>query len=277
VAGYYERVAGVMLPHLIDRPLTLERYPRGVDEPGFMQKNAGKGFPDFIRRIELPKQDGTVAYPAISDEEGLMYLVNQNTITFHIPCFRSADLEHPDRLVFDLDPDEGDVEGARFGAQAVADLLAGLGIDSWLMTTGSKGFHVVAPLAPTVDFEGLARLAQAMALLLVDSHPDRLTIEFLKRERKGRVFLDWLRNHMGATGVCPYSLRPKSGAPIAMPISWKDLEQVEPNGFRLADEPNRRRPWQSATPQDLAPAVAAIDQMIEDGRLELTPFDRFGR
>ncbi|MGH8928144.1 MAG: non-homologous end-joining DNA ligase, partial [Acidimicrobiia bacterium] len=183
MADYYRSASKLMLPHLIDRPITLHRFPAGIKQQGFMQKNAGKGFPPYIGRVELPKQGGTVSYPSITDLDGLMYLANQNTITFHIPCFRSSDLQHPDRLVFDLDPDEGDTDGARFGAMAVKEFLSGMKVPSWLMATGSKGFHVVVPLAATIDFESLGRFAQSAAHLLSHRHPDRLTTEFLKKER----------------------------------------------------------------------------------------------
>ena len=279
MAAYYLAAAEKMLPYLIERPLTLQRFPSGIDKPGFMQKNAGKGFPAFIERVDLPKQGGTVSYPAISDLEGLLYLANQNTITFHIPCFRTHDLEHPDRLVFDLDPTDGDLDGARFGAAEVHSLLTELEIPSWVMTTGSKGFHVVVPLAPTISFDSLGRFALATAHMLSSRHPDRLTIEFLKKERKGRVFVDWLRNGFGATGVCPYSLRPRDGAPIAMPIAWKELDTTEPSQFRLRDDLDRLQtdPWHEATPFDLTEAVAAVDRLIEEQQVELPEFDRFGR
>ena len=169
--AYYLAAAEKMLPHLIGRPLTLQRFPAGIDKPGFMQKNAGKGFPAFIERVDLPKQGGMVAYPAISDLEGLLYLANQNTITFHIPCFRTHDLEHPDRLVFDLDPTDGDLDGARFGATEVHGLLSDLKVPSWVMTTGSKGFHVVVPLAPTISFESLGSIRTGVSALTVIAIP----------------------------------------------------------------------------------------------------------
>ena len=278
VVDYYQTVAPLMLRYLVDRPLTLERYPAGIDKPGFMQKNAGKGFPAFIRRIELPKQDGAVSYPVIDDLEGLLYLANQNTITFHIPCFRSSHLDHPDRLVFDLDPSPGDPDGARFGARVVAEILKEWDLPSWVMTTGSKGFHVVVPLAPTIDFETLARFAQATAHLLAHRYPQQLTIEFLKKERRDRVFVDWLRNGFGPTGVSPYSLRPRAGAPIAMPMSWDELDIVVPDQFHLTDAADRLTsdPWRDAEPQDLSGAVKAIEATLEREGIELAPFDRFG-
>ena len=279
VVAYYLAAAERILPHLIGRPLTLQRFPSGIAKPGFMQKNAGKGFPPFIERVELPKQGGTVSYPAIADLEGLLYLANQNTITFHIPCFRTHDLAHPDRLVFDLDPTDGDLEGARFGARQVRDFLSDLEVPSRVMTTGSKGFHVVVSPSPTISFDDLGRFALAVAHLLCLRHPDRLTIEFLKKERRGRVFLDWLRNGFGATGVSPYSLRPRAAAPIAMPIAWNELDAIDPSQFRLRDGLDRLAtdPWQDATDFDLSPAVAAVDRLLEDQKVELPEFDRFGR
>jgi bifunctional non-homologous end joining protein LigD len=279
VVAYYLAAADRILPHLIGRPLTLQRFPSGIDKPGFMQKNAGKGFPPFIERVELPKQGGTVSYPAISDVEGLLYLANQNTITFHIPCFHARDLVHPDRLVFDLDPTDGDLEGARFGATEVRGFLSELEVPSHVMTTGSKGFHVVVKLSPTISFDVLGHFALAVAHFLALRHPDRLTIEFLKKERRGRVFVDWLRNGFGATGVSPYSLRPRPGAPIAMPISWVELNTTEPSQFRLRDDLDRLAsdPWEDAIDFDLSGAVAAVDRLLEDEKVELPEFDRFGR
>jgi bifunctional non-homologous end joining protein LigD len=277
VVDYYSRVAERILPHLVDRPLTLQRFPQGITKPGFMQKNAGKGFPSFIGHLELPKQGGVVDSPLISDLEGLLYLANQNTITFHIPGFRASDLDHPDRLVFDLDPSEGDVAGARFAARATADLLTSYGIPSWPMTSGSKGFHVVTPLAPTTSFAQIGRMAQAIAVMLARSEPDHLTVEFLKKERKGRVFVDWMRNHFGATGVAPYSLRPLPGATIACPIEWEDLEKVTPGNFGLRSFDFGSDPWQKAEPFDVAQAVAKVDEVIEKEGISLPDFDRFGR
>ena len=279
VVAYYLAAADRILPHMIGRPLTLQRFPSGIDKPGFMQKNAGKGFPPFIERVELPKQGGTVSYPAISDVEGLLYLANQNTITFHIPCFHTQDLVHPDRLVFDLDPTDGDLEGARFGATEVRSFLSALEVPSQVMTTGSKGFHVVVSLSPTISFDVLGHFALAVAHFLSLRHPERLTIEFLKKERRGRVFVDWLRNGFGATGVSPYSLRPRPGAPIAMPISWEELDTTDPSQFRLRDDRDRLAsdPWQDAIDFDLSGAVAAVDRLLEDEKVELPEFDRFGR
>lgn len=277
VVGYYESVSERLLPHLIDRPLTLQRFPQGIGKPGFMQKNAGKGFPPFIDRLELPKQGGTVEFPVIHDLAGLSYLANQNTITFHIPGFRTNDLEHPDRLVFDLDPAAGDVAGARLAARATADLLESFEVPSWVMTSGSKGFHVVTPLAATVSFDDIARFSQTLAVMLAQAHTEQLTVEFLKKERKGRVFVDWMRNHFGSTGVAPYSLRPLPGAPIAMPISWSALSETEPGAFDLSSFTLSGDPWADAELFDLRNAIELADQVVAEQGIKLPDFDRFGR
>ena len=277
VCEYYRTIGERMLGWLVDRPLTLQRFPQGIEKPGFMQKNTGKGFPPFIERMELPKQGGTVEYPLIRDQEGLDYLANQNTITFHIPLFRATDLTHPDRMIFDLDPEEGDVAGARYAARAVADFLGELKVPTWLMTSGSKGFHLVTPLLPTIDFDQLGRFAQATASLLAAAHSDHLTVEFLKKERKGRVFVDWMRNHFGPTAVSPYSLRPRPGAPIAMPIDWAELDEVEPSQFRLRQLALTDDPWKAAKAIDLGPALEAVETLVSQRGIELKEFDRFGR
>jgi len=277
VVAYYEAVATRLLPFLVNRPLTLQRFPQGIAKPGFMQKNAGKGFPSFIGRLELPKQGGTVDFPMIHSLEGLLYLANQNTITFHIPAFRADDLEHPDRLVLDLDPSEGDNALVRVAAQKAGDLLGSLSVPTWVMTSGSKGFHLVTPLLPTVSFDELGRFAQAVAHLLADAYEDQLTVEFLKKERKGRVFVDWMRSHFGSTAVAPYSVRPRAGAPIATPISWDDLQATAPDQFELRSFKLGDDPWAEAAPFDLAPALGHVDRLVSDRGIALPEFDRFGR
>lgn len=277
VVAYYDAVSDRLLPFLVDRPLTLQRFPQGIDKPGFMQKNAGKGFPPFIGRLEVPKQGGTVEFPMIHDKQGLVYLANQNTITFHIPGFRAHDLEHPDRLIFDLDPSAGDVEGVRAATSRTAELLEAFSVPSWVMTSGSKGFHLVTPLQPTVSFAEIGRFAQAIAHVLANSSPELLTVEFLKKERKGRVFVDWMRSHFGSTAVAPYSLRPLLGAPIAMPIAWSELGSTAPAQFQLRSLELADDPWKDAAPIDLSGAVRQMDDYIAAHGIDLPEFDRFGR
>ena len=276
VAEYYHRAAEVMLPHLVDRPLTIQRFPQGIDKQGFMQKHAGKGFPDFIERIELAKQDGTVNYPVIRDEIGLAYLANQNTITFHIWTARLPLLERPDRLVLDLDPPKGG-DPPREAARAAREVMEDIGLSPGIMTTGSSGYHVVALIEQEHDYDAVGRAARLLAGVVAARHPDETTTEFLKKDRAGRVFVDWLRNRWAQSTVCPWSLRPRPGAPVAMPISWDELDDTDPQRWNLQNAPERLGlddPWPVASPLDLE-AVQGLAEAHDVSADE--PFDRFGR
>src|SRR5205085_10141445 len=146
LAAYYEAIAPLMLPHLRGRPVTMERYPAGIGRQGFWQKDVSKGFPDWLERVEVPKKDGVVHHPVITDVRSLLWTANQNTITHHVWSSRVPDLKHPDVCVFDLDPSSDNVESVRAAAIGLRDLLEQLTLPSWLKTTGSKGFHIVVPL-----------------------------------------------------------------------------------------------------------------------------------
>jgi bifunctional non-homologous end joining protein LigD len=276
VVGYYEQVAEAMVPHLEGRPLTLQRYPNGIHGDGFMQKNASSHFPDTIERVEVPKEGGTTNHPLIDSAEDLMYLANQGTITFHIWTSRLPHLERPDRLVLDLDPPEGG-EAPREAARVARSVLEEAGLDTGLMTTGSSGFHVVAPIRPDLDFEVVGHLSRLLAGVVAARIPQEATTEFLKKNRKGRVFVDWLRNRWAQSAVCPWSLRPLDGAPVAMPIVWDELEEAEPQGWDLATAPDRIdgvRTWPE--PVELDPE--AIEALAGEHEVAIDePFDRFGR
>ena len=152
VAAYYEAVASIMLPHIKGRPITMERYPSGIGHKGFIQKDVSKGFPSWLERVEVPKKDGTVHHPIAGDTRSLLWLANQNCITPHVWTSRAPDFKHPDICVFDLDPSKEDPEALRAAALALRDLLNELGLESWVKTSGSKGFHIVVPLDGKADF-----------------------------------------------------------------------------------------------------------------------------
>ncbi len=277
VVGYYVDVAERMLPHLAGRPLTLQRFPQGIEASGFMQKNAADYFPDYIRRVEVPKSDGVTVYPVVDDARGIAYLANQNTVTFHVWPSLVEDLFRTDRVIFDLDPPEGDPAKAAEAARAVGHLLEAVGLPAALMTTGSKGYHVVAPVASTPQ-DRVAGFAQGVSELLVAEAPDRFTLEFRKAKRRGRVFMDWLRNGAGATAVAPWSLRPRPGAPVAMPISWDELEETPPGRWTLRTAVEREGDSIAELlddPPDPAPAFAAVTEQLDAAGLELERFDRF--
>jgi bifunctional non-homologous end joining protein LigD len=267
LAAYYERIAPLMLPHIRGRPVTMERYPGGIGAKGFWQKNVSRGFPAWLERVEVPKKGGVVHHPLVNDVRALLWIANQNTITPHVWVSRVPKLQYPDVCVFDLDPsvdDQPDV--LRSAALALRDLLDELGLPSWIKTTGSKGFHIVVSLDAGSKTGEVARFANAVGTLLVRRDPDRLTQEFSKADRGGRILVDTGRNGYSATFAAAYAVRARRGAPVSAPCTWSEVETgaVGPRSFTLrniaervaevgdlwADMPRRRR--------SLARAIARI-------------------
>lgn len=235
LAEYYETVAPLLLPHIRGRPITMERYPAGIGVKGFWQKDVSKGFPEWLERVEVPKKDGTVHHPVVRDTRSLLWIANQNTITPHVWTSRAPNLYTPDICVFDLDPSEDRPAVLRAAAFALRDLLAELGLQSWLKASGSKGFHIVVPLDGKAGFGDVARFAHAVGTLLVMRDPDHLTQEFSKADRGGRILVDTARNGYSATFAAAYAVRAKPGAPVSAPCTWEELERGEigPRTFTL--------------------------------------------
>jgi bifunctional non-homologous end joining protein LigD len=225
LAAYYEAIAPLMVPHIRSRPITMERYPNGIGHKGFFHKDVAKGFPAWLERVEVPKKDGTVHHPIVRDTKSLVWLANQNCITPHVWTSRAPNLYHPDVCVFDLDPSKEDPDALRTAALAVRDLLAELGLPAWVKTTGAKGFHIAVPLDGKADFGVVERFAHAVGRLLVERDPQRLTQEFSKADRRGRILVDTGRNGYSATFAAPYAVRPKPGAPVSAPCSWEEIER----------------------------------------------------
>jgi bifunctional non-homologous end joining protein LigD len=241
LAAYYEAVAPAMLPHLVGRPVTMERYPAGIGAKGFWQKDVAKGFPAWLERVEVPKKDGVVHHPIVTDLRSLLWVANQNTITPHVWTSRVPDLYHPDICVFDLDPSMEDAALVRAAAIGLRDLLEEIGLPSWVKTTGSKGFHLVVPLDGNADTGTVAGFANAVGTLFVSRAPDHLTQEFNKTDRKGRIYVDTGRNGYSATFAAAYAVRAKRGAPVSAPCTWKEVEagEASPAAFTLRDMPDR--------------------------------------
>ncbi len=228
LASYYETIAPVMLPHLRQRPITMERFHRGIAAPGFFQKDVSKGFPEWLKRVEVPKHGGTVHHPIVTDTEGLLWLANQNSITIHVWPSRAPNLYQPDVCVFDLDPMKADdLDTLRAAALSLRDLLTELGLPSWIKTTGSKGFHIAGPLDGKSDFGTVARFAHVVGQVLVKRDPDNLTQEFSKVDRGERILVDTGRNGYSATFAAAYTVRARPGAPVSAPCSWKEVESGE--------------------------------------------------
>jgi bifunctional non-homologous end joining protein LigD len=236
LAGYYESIAPVMLPHIRGRPVTMERYPAGIGKQGFWQKDVSKGFPEWLERVAVPKKDGTVHHPLITDTRALLWVANQNTITPHVWVSRAPNLYAPDVCVFDLDPsDDGELDVLRSVALALRDLLKELGLSSWVKTSGSKGFHIVLSLDGTSTTNDVDSFANTVGALLVRRDPQRLTQEFHKVDRKGRILVDTGRNGYSATFAAAYAVRAKRGAPVSAPCTWGEIEagRVGPRSFTL--------------------------------------------
>jgi bifunctional non-homologous end joining protein LigD len=241
LAAYYEAVAPVMLPHIHSRPVTMERYPAGIGKKGFWQKDVSKGFPAWLERVEVPKKDGTVHHPLVTDLRSLLWLANQNTITPHVWTSRAPDLMHPDVGVFDLDPLRENPEMLRAAAVALRELLEELGLPSWIKTSGSKGFHIVTSLDGKTKMGEAAGFAHEVARLLVKRYPKELTLEFHKRDRAGRILVDTGRNDYSATFAAAYAVRAKPGAPVSAPCTWEEVirGEVGPATFNLRNMPAR--------------------------------------
>lgn len=241
LAAYYDLVTDVMLPHLRGRPITMERFPSGIDKKGFLQKDVVKGFPEWLKRVEAPKKGGTVHYAIAGDRRSLQWLANQNTITMHVWASRAPHIERPDVCVFDLDPSRDEPEVLRDAALALRDLLLEHDVKSWVKTSGSKGFHIVTRLAPKATFGDSSHFADLVANILVQRQPKQLTLEFSKADRKGRILIDTGRNRQGATFAAAYTVRAKPGAPVSAPCTWEEVERgdAQPQTFTLRSMPAR--------------------------------------
>lgn len=268
LAAYYDAMAAVMLPHLRGRPVTMERYPAGIGQKGFWQKDVSKGFPEWLQRVEVKKKSGVVHHPIVMDARSLAWMTNQNTITQHVWASRLPDLMHPDLCVFDLDPSSDDPAAVRAAAIGLRDLLEELTLPSWIKTTGSKGFHIVVPLDGAASMRVVARFAGAVGAVFVTSAADRLTQEFSKADRAGRIYVDTGRNGYSATFAAPYTVRAKRGAPVSAPCTWQEIErgEVAPGTFTLGNMPAR---------------IAAVGDLWADmrrrGRSLKRPIERLGR
>jgi bifunctional non-homologous end joining protein LigD len=264
MAAYYGTVAPLMLPHLRGRPVTMERYPSGIGEPGFMHKDVSRGFPEWLPRVEAPKKNGVVHYPLVCDARALQWLANQNCITPHVWTSRAPKLFYPDLCVIDLDPSRDDAGAVRAAALQARDLLAELGLESLVKTSGSKGFHVVVPLDGEADFDEVGSFANAVAAALVERDPERLTLAFSKAERGGRIYVDVGRNGYSATIAAAYAVRARPGAPVSAPCAWEEVErgEVGPRTFTLRTMAGRIAaagdPWSGLRAQPLGPAVERL-------------------
>ena len=247
---YYLSVKDLILPHVAGRPLSLLRFPEGAGGEGFFQKHASRGFPDAFKPITIKEKEAKAQYLYIEDERGLVAAVQMGVLELHIWGSHIKTLEQPDRLVFDLDPDEAvDFASVRCAAREVRTRLKQFGLESFAMATGGKGIHVVVPLMPRAGWDEIRIFAATLARSLASDSPERYLAEMSKARRKGRIFIDYLRNARGATAIAPFSPRARAGAPLAWPVSWAALDRLasahEANVEKAAALLARRRkdPW----------------------------------
>jgi len=249
LVGYYERIAPTMLPYLKGRPISMERYPDGITGEGFFQKKAGPYFPDWIPTALLAKQNGTVRHVICDNAATLVYLAGQAVITPHTWLSRADNPNHPDQLIFDLDPSGEDFKAVCAAAKKLRDLLEGHGLTSFAKTTGSRGVHVMVLLDRMNNFDEVRAFARAVAEQLAADDPDHLTTDVRKNKRGGRIFLDTARNAYAQTAAPPYAVRARDGAPVAAPLTWDELDdpKLKPDQFNIRNIFDRLRsagdPW----------------------------------
>jgi len=264
---YYLEMAATMLPYIEGRPMTVQRFTSGIGRPGFVQKEAGEHYPDWIPRVAVPISDGrATTYPLIEDAAALVYLVNQNCIVFHPAAVRRERLAYPDLFIMDLDPSDNDFNKVRQGALLLREMLQEIGLVPYVKTTGSRGLHVVAPIVPEENADVVVAFARTLAERLCRRAPDTFTIEIAKKKRGDRVFVDYLRNGYLQTAVAPYSLRAIAGAPAATPLAWAELDDpgLTARSYHLRNMAERLRkvedPWRGLWRQARS-LIAAREKM----------------
>ena len=233
LAKYYQSVAAVMVPYLAERPISMQRFPNGVDGSGFYEKKVPTHFPPWVATVKVETAEDVQCQVVISDQRSLVYLADQACITPHTWLSRARALDLPDQLMFDLDPSTDDVDTVRRAAVMTGELLDELGLTSFVKTTGSRGYHVVVPLRQRETFDETRDFAREVARILVHRAPDLLTTEQRKANRGEKVYLDVARNGYGQTAVPPYAVRARTGAPVATPIEWYELNRVTPAEFTV--------------------------------------------
>lgn len=264
LARYYEAAAALMLPEIADRPLSLLRLPEGLEGERFFQKHPGKGFPSAVKVVQIPQSDGESApYAYVTDAAGLVGAVQMGSVEFHLWGARRDRLDRPDRLVLDLDPDEGlGFAATRRAALDLRDLLAELDLACWAMLSGGRGIHLIVPLRRQTGWETLKLFSRGVAHLAETRWPRRFTAQMAKARREGRIFIDWLRNERGATAIAPFSVRARAGAPVACPVGWDELPAIRRAGAFSTDAALERG-WAGVTPPDAQALTKARVDALE--------------
>ena len=270
VFHYYETIANAMLPFLKDRPLTMQRFPKGIGEEGFFQKNAPDYFPEWIPTVKVKKTDGWVNHVVCNSKDTLLYLVNQYVLTFHVALSKIVKIDYPDKLIFDIDPPTGKFKLAVKAAKALRFLLEEkLLLKAYVMTSGSEGLHVAVPLKADYPFDVVHNFAKQIANHICNNNPTEFTTAIRKDKRKGRLYIDFLRNSYAQTSVVPFSIRALEHAPVATPLHWDELDSKTLNAqYYTIDNIFKRleksdNPWQGfeKNAKDISTAIKTIEML----------------
>ncbi len=271
---YYERISDTIIPYMKDRPVTMIRFPNGIEDKRFYQKDAPDYFPEWIETKAIKKQEGgKTNYVICNDKATLVYLANQACITPHIWLSRKDKIDYPDRMIFDLDPSKDDFNEVKIAAKKIRKLLEDeLGLPVFIMTTGSRGLHVVVPLKRTKTFDEVRQFAQKAARYLENQYPDEMTTAARKNKREDKLFLDVARNAFGQTGVTPYAVRPIKGAPVATPLDWEELgrSSLSPQSYNIKNIfrrlASKEDPWKNldASAVSLTSAIKELDKIFKE-------------
>jgi bifunctional non-homologous end joining protein LigD len=273
LAKYYARVAQAMLPHVRGRPIMMQRFPRGIRAQPIIQQRAPEHFPSWVKRATVKRVGGGhLTHAVIANSATLVYLADQACITPHVWLSRADKPEQPDQMIFDLDPPAADFALASTAAHAIRDVLDDVGLAAFVKTTGGKGLHVQVPLDRRAGFDEVRAFARDVAELVILKNPKQFTTEQRKSKRRGRLYLDVIRNAYGQTAVAPYAVRARQGAPVATPLAWEELSEpgLSPDDFTLKTVPGRvaRRadPWRQMARRSFAlgPARRRLNRLIGD-------------
>jgi bifunctional non-homologous end joining protein LigD len=265
LVDYYSEVAEAMLPHIADRPLSLVRCPQGRAKHCFFQKHDTGSFPEQIHSGRIAEKDGEQQdYFFVDDLAGLVAGTQMNVLEWHIWGSHFKTVEKPDRLVFDIDPDEGlDFSHIKGAATDIGDRLRDLGLESVPMVSGGKGIHVIVPLQPGKTWPAVKTFCRDFAKQLATNEPQRFTANLSKAQRKGRLFIDYLRNERGSTAIAPWSVRSREGAPVAVPVTWDEVPKLKgANVFTLQAAAER------AKGKDSWPDYFSLNQKLTDRMLK---------
>jgi bifunctional non-homologous end joining protein LigD len=267
---YYRQIAGVMVPHIQDRPLVMHRFRDSIHSAGFYQQKIPGGAPEWVHTATVKKAGGTVTHPVADDAASLVYLANQDCITLHAWLSRADQPNNPDQMIFDLDPPGEDFEPVRRGARFLKSILDEIGLTAYLKTTGSHGLHIVIPLDRKDNFDSVREFANGIAAAMTREEPEQYTTEQRKEKRRDRLFIDTLRNAYAHTAVAPYSVRAVEGAPVAAPLEWTELDDADLTARKYNIRSVLKRikengdPWKDIQrrPQNLEPYRQKLQQTL---------------